>query len=188
VRIFQSNLSRYLLLFILTGAFLFDALMVSWVGHANDKLPVDTDKSNRKTIHISAERLISDIKGGWAEFMGNVCLTRKSLSIKTDSLKIYYKKLTKGQKQAAPSQELIEKIIASGNVHIKSDDLVATSHKAIFIKETGIIILSGHGSKVIRKNNSIAGSEIILYMDKEYIKVKGNGTDRVKAELQGDQH
>ncbi len=73
------------------------------------------------------------------------------------------------------------------NVHIKSNELVATSHQAIFTKKTGIIILSGHGSKVINKKNSIAGSQIILYMDEECIKVKGNGTERVEAEFQGNQ-
>ncbi|MCP4373203.1 MAG: hypothetical protein GY797_34625 [Deltaproteobacteria bacterium] len=46
--------------------------------------------------------------------------------------------------------------------------------------------MSGHGSKVINKKNSIAGSQIILYMDEECIKVKGNGTERVEAEFQGN--
>jgi len=186
VRIFQSNLSRYLLLSFLSGAFLFDALVVSWVGHANDKLPVHEDKNKSGTIHINADRLISDTKGGWAEFRGNVCVTRKSLIIKSDRLKIYYKKLIKDQNKSVASQELIDKIIASGNVHIKSAELVARSPKAIFTKETGIIILSGHGSKVIRKNNSIAGSQIILYMDDDCIKVKGSSTERVEAEIQGN--
>ena len=184
MRIFQSNLNRYLLLSFLSGAFLFNALVVSWVGHANDKLPVRENKSG--TIHINADRLISDINGGWAEFTGNICVTRKSLIIKSDSLKIYYKKLFKEDNKPATGQDLIEKIIATGNVHIKSDELVATSHKAIFTKETGIIILSGRGSKVIRKKNSIAGSQIILYMDEDCIKVKGSATVRVEAELQGN--
>ena len=186
MRIFQSNLSRCLLLFVLSGAFLFDALVVSWIGHANDKLPVCTDKNKSRTIHINADRLISDIEGGWAEFTENVCVTHKSLIIKSDSLKIYYNKLFKGQNKPAAGQELIEKIIVTGNVHIKSDELVATSHQAIFTKETGIIILSGHGSKVISKKNSIAGSQIILYMDEECIKVKGNGTERVEAEFENN--
>ena len=186
MRIFQSNLNRYLLLSFLSGAFLFNALVVSWVGHANDKQPVRGDKNKSGTIHINADRLISDINGGWAEFTGNICVTRKSLIIKSDSLKIYYKKLFKGQNKSATGQELIEKIIATGNVHIKSDELVAISNQAIYTKETGIIILSGHDSKVINKNNSIAGSQIILYMDEEYIKVTGSGTKRVEAEFQGN--
>ena len=186
MRIFQSNLSRYLLLSFLSGAFLFDALVVSWVGHANDKLPVRQVKNKSGTIHINADRLISDINGGWAEFTGNICVTRKSIIIKSDSLKIYYKKLFKGHNKPATGRDLIEKIIATGNVHIKSDELVATSPKAIFTKETGIIILSGRGSKVIRKNNSIAGSQIILYMDEDCIKVKGSGSVRVEAEIQGN--
>ncbi len=186
MRIFQSNLTCCLLLFVLCGAFLFDTLVVSWIGYANDKLPVCTDKNKSGTIHINADRLTSDIEGGWAEFTENVCVTHKLLIIKSDSLKIFYRKLFKSHNKPAAGQELIEKIIATGNVHIKSDELVATSHQAIFTKETGIIILSGHGSKVISKKNSIAGSQIILYMDKERIKVKGNGTERVQAEYQGN--
>jgi len=189
VRILQSKLTRCLVLSVLSGAYLFEALLITllitWPGHAADKLPVHADKNKSRTIHINADRLISNIEDGWAEFTGNVCVTRESLIIKSDSLKIYYKKLFKGKIKPATGQELIEKIIATGNVHIKSDELVAISHQAIYTKETGIIILSGHDSKVISKNNSVAGSQIILYMDEERIKVTGDGTKRVEAEFQG---
>lgn len=190
MRILQSNLTRCLVLCVLSGAFLFEALLltplITGVGHANDKLPVHADKNKSRTIHINADRLISNIDDGWAEFTGNVCVTRESLIIKSDSLKIYYKKLFKGQNKPATGQELIEKIIATGNVHIKSNELVAISHQAIYTKETGIIILSGHNSKVISKNNSIAGSQIILYMDEENIKVTGSDTKRVEAKFEGN--
>jgi len=186
VRILQSKLTCCLVLSVLSGAFLFEALLIAWPGHADDKLPVHADKNKTRTIRINADRLISNIEDGWAEFTGNVCVTRESLTIKSDSLKIYYKKLLKGRNKPATGQELIEKIIATGNVHIKSDELVAISHQAIYTKETGIIILSGHDSKVISKNNSIAGSQIILYMDEERIKVKGDGTNRVEAEFQSN--
>jgi len=190
VRILQFNLTRCLVLSVLPGAFLFEALLITllitWPGHAADKLPVHADKNKNRTIHINADRLISNIEDGWAEFTGNVCVTRESLIIKSDNLKIYYKKLFKGKNKSATGQELIERIIATDNVHIKSDELVAISNQAIYTKETGIIILSGHDSKVITKNNSIAGSQIILYMDEEYIKVTGSDTKRVEAEFQGN--
>ena len=190
MRILQSNLTRCLVLSVLSRAFLFKALLITplitGIGHAADKLPIHADKNKNSIIHINADRLISNIEDGWAEFKGNVCVTRKSLIIKSDTLKIYYKKLLKGQNKPATGQELIEKIIATGNVHIKSDELVAISHQAIYTKETGNIILSGHDSKVISGNNSIAGSQIILYMDEEGIKVTGNGTKRVEAEFQGN--
>ena len=193
MRILQSNLTRCLVLSVLSGAFFLKALLitqlitllVTWPGHADDKLPVHADKNKNRIIHINADRLISNIEDGWAEFTGNVCVTRESLIIKSASLKIYYKKLFKGNSKPAKGQELIEKIIATGNVHIKSDELVAISHQAIYTKETGIIILSGHDSKVISGNNSIAGSQIILYMEEKGIKVTGNGTKRVEAEFQG---
>jgi lipopolysaccharide transport protein LptA len=186
VRILQSNVIRCLVLSVLSGAFLFEALLIAWVGHADDKLPVHADKNKSRTIHINADRLISNIEDGWAEFTGNVCVIRESLIIKSDSFKIYYNKLFKGQNKPATGQELIKKIIATGNVHIKSNELIAISHQTIYTKKTGIIILSGHDSKVIRANNSIAGSQIILYMDKEGIKVTGSGTKRVEAEFQGN--
>jgi lipopolysaccharide export system protein LptA len=186
VRILQSNLTRCLVLCVLSGAFLFEALMITWIGYADDKPPVHAHKNKSRTIHINADRLISRIDDDWAEFTGNVCVTRESLIIKSDSLRIYYKKLLKGQNKPTTGQESIEKIIATGNVHIKSDELVAISHQAIYTKETGIIILSGHGSKVISKNNSVAGSQIILYMDEESIKVTGSGTNRVETEFQGN--
>jgi len=190
VRILQSKLTRCLVLSVLSGAFLFEAMLITplitGVGHADDKLPVHADKNKNRIIHINADRLISNIEDGWAEFTGNVCVTRESLIIKSDSLKIYYKKLFKGQNKPATGQELIEKIIATGNVHVKSDELVAKSHQAIYTKKTGIIILSGNDSKVISGNNSIAGSQIILYMEEKGIKFTGNGTKRVEAEFQGN--
>lgn len=190
MRILQSNLTCCPVLSVLYGAFLFKALLITLlitrIGYADDKLPVHADKNKNSIIHINAERLISNIEDGWAQFTGNVCVTRESLIIKSDSLKIYYKKLFKGKNKSATSQELIEKIIATGNVHIKSDELVAISHQAIYTKETGIIILSGPDSKVVSGNNSIAGSKIILYMDKKGIKVTGSGTKRVEAEFQGN--
>ena len=189
MRILQSNLTRCLVLSVLSGAFLFEALLITplitGIGHADDTPPVHADKNKSRTIHINADRLISNIENGWAQFTGNVCVTHESLIIKSDSLKIYYKKLFKGKNKPATGQELIEKIIAKGNVHIKSDELVAISHQAIYTKKTGIIILSGHDSKVISGNNSIAGSQIILYMEEKGIKVTGNGTKRVEAEFQG---
>lgn len=189
MRILQSNLTRCLVLSVLSGAFLFEAMLITLmitslitgIGHADDKLSVHADRNKNRIIHINADRLISNTEGGWAQFTGNVCVTRESLIIKSDSLKIYYKKLIKGQNKPAAGQELIEKIIATGNVHIKSDELVAISHQAIYTKKTGIIILSGNDSKVISKNNSVAGTKITLYMDEERIKVTGNGQNRVKA-------
>ena len=190
MRILPSKLTRSLVLSFLPKAFLFEVLLITllsaWPGHADDKLPVHEGKNKSRTIHINADRLISNMGGGWAEFTGNVCVTRGSLIIKSDSLKIYYNQLFKGKIKSAAAQELIEKITATGNVHIKSDELVAKSHQAIYTKETGIIILSGHDSKVISKNNSIEGSQIILYMDEERIKVTGGGTKRVEAEFQGN--
>ena len=190
MRILQSNLTCCPVLSFLYGAFLFKALLITLlitrVGYADDKLPVHADKNKNRIIHINAERLISNIEDGWAQFTGNVCVTRESLIIKSDSLKIYYKKLFRDKNKSATGQELIEKIIATGNVHIKSDELVAISHQAIYTKETGIIILSGPDSKVVSGNNSIAGSKIILYMDEKGIKVTGSGTKRVEAEFQGN--
>ncbi len=189
MKILQFKLTRCLVLSFLSGAFLFEALLITLLitspGHADDKLPVHSEKNKSRIIHIDADRLISNIEDGWAQFTGNVCVTRESLIIKSDSLKIYYKKLIKGQNKPATGQELVEKIIATGNVHIKSDELVAISHQAIYTKETGTIILSGHDSKVISGNNSIAGSQIILYMDEKGIKVTGSSTKRVEAEFQG---
>ena len=101
MRILQSNLIRCLVLSVLSGAFLFEAMLitplVTGVGHADDKLPVHADKNKNRIIHINADRLISNIEDGWAQFTGNVCVTRESLIIKSDSLKNYLKVKTNRQ-------------------------------------------------------------------------------------------
>ncbi|MDY6790779.1 MAG: LptA/OstA family protein [Thermodesulfobacteriota bacterium] len=190
MRILQSNLARCLVWSVLYTAFLFQAplitLMITRIGYADDRLPVDTEKNKQRIIHINADKLISNMEDGWAQFTGNVRVTGESLSMKSDSLKIYYNKLFKGKSKPAEAKEMIDKIIATGHVHIKSDELVAISSRAIYTKQTGTIMLSGHGSKVISGQNSIAGSQIILYMDKEGITVTGSGNKRVEAEFQGN--
>lgn len=186
MRILQSNLICCLVWSVLYGIFLVEALMITRIGYADDRLTVAADKNKERIIHINADRLISNIEDGWAQFAGNVYVTGKSLSIKSDSLKIYYKRSLKGKPKPSAGQEAIEKIIATGNVHIKSAELVAISSQAIYTKQTGIIVLSGHDSKVVSGHNSIAGSQIILYMDNEGIKVTGSGNKRVEAEFQGN--
>ena len=190
MRILQSKLARCLVWSVLFTAFLFEAPLITRIttriGYADDRLPVDTEKNKQRIIHINADKLISNMEDGWAQFTGNVWVTGESLSIKSDSLKIYYNKLFKGKPKPAAAQEMIEKIIATGNVHIKSDELVAISSRAIYTKQTGTILLSGHDSKAVSGHNSIAGSQIILYMDKEGITVTGSGNQRVEAEFQGD--
>jgi len=181
VRILRCNPIRCIKFSVLTAACLIGILLITWVGLADDKPPVSADKKKNAKIIIKADRLISNIEDGWARFTGNVRVTQGTQVLEADSLEIYYKKDLNNQNKPAPGKESIEKIVAKGNVKIKSDNFVAITHQAIYNIKTKVIVLSGPDSKVISGNNSISGSQITLYMDKERIKVTGSGPKRVEA-------
>ena len=181
MRILRCNPIRCIKFSVLTAACLIGILLITWDGLADDKPSISANKNRNEKIFIKADKLISNIEDGWAQFTGNVIVKRGTQVLEADRLKIYYKKNSKNKKKPAPGKESIEKIVAKGSVKIKSDNFVAITHQAIYNKKTEVIVLSGPDSKVISGNNSITGSQIILYMDKERIKVTGSAPKRVEA-------
>jgi len=133
-----------------------------------------------KKIHIIADSLISDSNAKFAEFIGKVEATQGEFVIKSDKLKIFYKGKAKDQ-AASGTDEAIEKIVATGNVNIKSKDMTAVTKEAEYISDTMILTLRGEGSKVVEQKNFITGSKIIVYRKEGKTKVEGDKNERVTA-------
>jgi len=133
-------------------------------------------------ILIEADQLISNNDEKWAEFIGNVKVTQADMVIDSDKLRIYYRgELLEGQDETDENEDALEKIVASGNVKIKSPQYTAVSDVVEYDAKTLTITMIGDNSKVVSGKNSITGSKIILYRQDNRIKVLGNQKKRVEA-------
>ncbi|MBU1712634.1 MAG: lipopolysaccharide transport periplasmic protein LptA [Proteobacteria bacterium] len=133
----------------------------------------------REKIHVTADSLSSESNARFAEFKGNVKVTQGDFIIKSDSLKILYKE--SGGEKKAGTTESIEKIIASGNVKIESEEMTAVSQQAEYDTNTMIMVLTGEDSKVFDKKNSVTGSKITFNRKDGLMKAEGDSKRRVNA-------
>ena len=135
-----------------------------------------------KPIQITADQLISNNEERYAEFIGNVKTVQADWVITSDKLRIYYEGdlLNPGEKSNSTEQSL-KKIVATGNVKIRSDQYSADAETAEYDTAAMTIILSGEDAKLFKGKNSITGSKIILYRKDGRVKVEGNKNKRIKA-------
>ncbi|MCG6892642.1 MAG: lipopolysaccharide transport periplasmic protein LptA [Desulfobacteraceae bacterium] len=131
-------------------------------------------------IHVVADRLITNTEAQTAEFIGNVRATQGDTVIVGDRLKVYYEN-AKGKKNATGENAAITKLVVTGNVTINLDDKVAVSEQAVYLTESGILVLSGANSKITSENNSVSGDKITLYREEDRMEVEGSSKERVEA-------
>jgi lipopolysaccharide export system protein LptA len=142
-----------------------------------------TDKPDNEPIQIVADQLISYNEDKYAEFIGNVKVTQGEFTITSDKLRIYYQgELLENEKKGS-DEELLKKIIATGNVKITSEQYHAEADKAEYDTADKTVVLSGENSKVISGKNSITGSKITLNQKSGQVKVESSGAKRIKAEF-----
>jgi lipopolysaccharide export system protein LptA len=132
-------------------------------------------------IRITADKLISNAKEAYAEFIGHVKATQEDTVITADVLRIYYQGDLVNPKSHPPDKQMIKKIVASGHVQITSDQYTAKTERLEYDLATRVIVLSGENSTVISGKNSITGSKITLYRADGNIKVEGSADKRVHA-------
>lgn len=138
-------------------------------------------QAETEPIQITADELISYNDDKYAEFIGNVKVTQADFTITSDKLRIYYQGELLDDEKKGGDEELLKKIIATGNVKITSEQYDAEADKAEYDTETMTVILSGENAKVVSGKSSIAGSEIRMNRKTGQVKVKGRGTKRIKA-------
>lgn len=129
-------------------------------------------------INITADRLVAETQSRYADFIGSVNAVQGDTVITCDKLRIFYDKQKEGE---ASGQGAIKRLEAEGNVVIHSQDKVATSAKAVYEMATGVVILSGPGSRVTDGPNTITGEKITLFRNQERMIVEKGGDKRVEA-------
>lgn len=160
------------------------ALMTTAAFAADKSKPDKSDtKSENTPIVITAERLISDNKAKFAEFIGNVRATQADFVITSDKLRIYYKGELLNTENKESDEDILKKIVATGNVQITTDRYIATTEQLEYDRTSMEITLTGENSTVKYGKDSIAGSKIILYQKDGRVKVLGSKEKRIKAEF-----
>lgn len=142
------------------------------------EMSLSKDQSKEK-IHVTADSLSSESNAKFAEFKGNVKVTQGDFVIISDSLKILYKE--SGGDKKAGTTESIDKIIATGNVKIESDEATAFSQQAEYDTNSMIMVLTGEDSRVLDRKNSVTGSKITFNRKDGLVKAEGDGKKRVSA-------
>jgi lipopolysaccharide export system protein LptA len=156
--------------------------------------------SSDEPIHINADLAQHDRNKNLSEFVGNVKVTQGESFLKTDRLQIFHKataepdkevtdagkKDVDSEKEIVDPAEGVEKIMAIGHVYVKFDNKVAVAERAIYTTETGVLVLSGKGTKVTTGKNSIAGKKITVYRNEDRITVEGGSKNRVEAVFYSD--
>lgn len=155
------------------------------VAAAETKTAKPGETAEDQPILITADQLISDNEEKFAEFIGNVKATQADFVITSDKLRIYYRGelLDTEEKENAnkDNEEMLKKIVATGNVKINSTQYIAESDLVEYDTDAMTITLTGENSKVLSGKNSLTGSKIILYRKDGRVKVFGSQKKRVEA-------
>ena len=148
-----------------------ESQVTGWEKHGEAKTP----------IHITADRLESDHKQRWIEFIGNVMATQDDVVITGDRMKIFYKSAG----HTSIGAGTIEKIISQGNVKIVFDNAskTAVAEKAVYLADQKVLELSGGDPRVWSGKNMVRGEKITLFQAENRTLVEGADKDQVEATL-----
>ena len=150
---------------------------------AESKSAESGQQTEETPIQITAEQLEADNEEKYAEFIGNVKAIQADFVITSDKLRIYYRGELLNTGEKGSGDDMLKKIIATGNVKITTDQYYAETEKLEYDTASMTIVLIGENSKVINGKNSITGSKIILYQKDGRVKVLGSKNKRIKAEF-----
>lgn len=142
-----------------------------------------TGQTENEPIQIVADKLVSYNQDKYAEFIGNVMVTQGNLTITSDKLRIHYQGDLLESENKSSDEDLLKKIIATGNVKISSDQYNAEADTAEYDTTAKTVVLRGENAKVISGKNSITGSIITLNQKSGQVKVEGSGSKRIKAKF-----
>ncbi|CAB1057846.1 hypothetical protein D1BOALGB6SA_2601 [Olavius sp. associated proteobacterium Delta 1] len=177
--------SKFRILSLWLFALLAVALTAGVAVAADESKTAAPDKNAEdQPILIEADQLISNNEEKYAEFIGNVKATQADFVITSDKLRIYYEgELLNAEEKSDKDEEMLKKIVASGNVKIRSDQYNADTENAEYDTQTMMIVLTGENSKVFSGKSSVTGSKIVLYRKEGRFKVLGGKKKRVEATI-----
>ena len=177
------KICRFLALWmtVLTAAAVFSGAVFA---AGESKSAATENKPEDVPILITADQLVSNNEEKYAEFIGNVKATQADFVITSDTLRIYYEgDLLDTEEKTNQNDDMLKKIVAAGNVKIRSNQYNADTENAEYDTQTLTIILTGENSKVFSGKSSTTGSKIILHRKDGRFKVLGDKKTRVEATI-----
>lgn len=123
-------------------------------------------------IEIISDRIETYSKENLIVFYGNVVARQRDIVIHADSIEALLMNDGKG----------IERVTAHGNVKLQQGLRIANCEKAIFYNLDQKVVLTGN-PKVLEDDNLISGEEIIFYIEKNQIEIKGRDKERSKVKI-----
>ena len=150
-------------------------------GFADDQTGKKDENQIDQRIQIVADKLTTNNAEKYAEFVGDVRASQGNFTITSEYLRIYYKDNLDNLKNQTGSQELIKRIVASGQVKISTDKYVAESEQAEYDLDDTVLVLKGENSTIQSGKNIITGSKITVDRQDGQIIVERSAEKRVKA-------
>jgi lipopolysaccharide transport protein LptA len=149
--------------------------------HSQEETAEPKDKPAGEPIRITADRLDSNPDEKYAEFIGNVKASQADFVITSKSLKIYYGGDLLNLEKQSSNENMLKKIVASGDVKVVSEQYTAKTDRLEYDFQAQVLELSGLDSTITMGKNSIAGSKITYNRAEERFKVEGGSDKRVNA-------
>ena len=118
------------------------------------------EEGTNKTV-VTADRLTYDYKKNTAVFESHVIVIDPRMRIESDELRIIFNKTND-----------VKSVTAVGNVHLTSEDKTATCNRAIYLAETGEVVLTGN-AKLKRSRDTVTGDSITFFLDQDRVVVEG---------------
>jgi lipopolysaccharide export system protein LptA len=159
-------------------------LSVVPIGQAKDN-PIKKNKfSSKEPIEIVSDRMDAFNEKKMVVFSGNAVATQGDKEIRSDRLLLYYKKEA-GKKDKIGAKAIegtgdLDKIEAKGNVIVTQKARVATGEEAVYLQDSGQIIMTGHPTLRDGKN-FIKGDKVIVFVNEDRGVVESDSKKRVKA-------
>jgi lipopolysaccharide export system protein LptA len=136
---------------------------------------------SKAPIEIVSDRMIANTAEKWADFLGSVVATQGKFSMTADALRIYYEGDLMNASKGAAAQNRIQKLEATGQVHIVTDQYTADADRAEYLTASDRLTLSGKSARVVSGKNTLTGSKIVLNRSEGKALVEGGDAERVKG-------
>ena len=184
MKAFQSrHLVKYRLFCFRLALFTCTAILWSFGVFAGEP-PEDRDANpSNEQIQIVADKLITNNKEKFAEFLGDVRASQGNFVVRSEHLRIYYKDdpQNHANQEPASGQGLIKRLVASDNVRVSFEEYTAKTHRMEYDLDTQVVVLIGEGSTMTSGKNILTGSKITVNRKNGQIQIESSPQQRVRA-------
>ncbi len=140
--------------------------------------------ANDAPLYIQSDQMEIEHNQKMVIFTGHVNAKQNNIVIQADRMEVFYDEGKQDPRKEYAKEETlasvsIVKMIAEGNVVITQDQRIARGEKAVFWKEKGKVVLTGH-PELQEGQNVIKGEKIIVFINENKMIVIG-GKQPVEA-------